>query len=618
MGCLNSTTRDEHRATEPCAPDPLSPHPLMAVGPQATGTFSPAGTSGSNPSSPAGLKRSHSPMLPSPRLQSSFCREGMRDATCLIYSYLMPQSQFALRATSREFRRRFNQAAEFHRFVAASVTEHEPSELPSLSTLDDVIHGDRSWIPINLCHLPNISKRQVTLILNIDLLDVCTMSFLQVINGFLEDQWFVRFLAIFGSRKELVAIANDFGHLQSRKVSSCLRAVDFDGLRSVNHIGSHFLANAQMLKAVDLKPFSSVRRIDSHFLAGCCNLTSLDLTQLSELKVGCGDNFLEDCKQIQELDLAMFCGVKKIGSGFLSGCTGLQRVTCSLPRMSRFVEEEDETSQRDQANNISLSVDPTLEAIPPLFMIHCTSLKSIDWTPFKNVKTIGSRFLAYSSGIELLSFGPLAGKVESIDDLFLLRCTSLVRLDLSALSQGAISKIRNGFCCGCESLQAVTFGKVFCSVTIIGSEFFKYCRSLKTLDLSWASNVTSIGNHFLHGASGLLSLDISALTKVQKAPVGFLDDCGTLIVNPDGSPADGSQLKAPFHPPIFAALNATAEKAQERAKERDALSSSAGSPLMDRTGSSQGEVVVEKVDLGMWMYGSAGSFRPGAVRPASM
>jgi hypothetical protein len=146
--------------------------------------------------------------------------------------------------------------------------------------------------------------------------------------------------------------------------------------------------------------------------------------------------------------------------------------------------------------------------LPPLLLLGCSGLTTLDLSPLSQVTEVQESFLEGCSGLTTLDLSALS-KVTEVKGFFLQDCSSLTSLDLSPLSQ----------------------------VTLVKGFFLAGCSGLTTLDLSPLSQLTLFPGLFLMGCSGLTTLDLSPLSRVRKVEGAFLHGCQHVVVeNPPMCP----------------------------------------------------------------------------------
>ena len=189
-----------------------------------------------------------------------------------------------------------------------------------------------------------------------------------------------------------------------------------------------------------------------------------------------------------------------------------------LLKVLNFVYKENSS-----VKTIDLSPLKQIEHIGDNFLSGCSELKEIDLSPLQNVKTIGSSFMNGCKKLNKIDLSPLIN-ITSVGSSFMNSC-GLDTIDLSPLIN--ITSISNNFLTSCASLSVITFSETFKNITHIGAFFLSNSISLKTIDLSYFSNVTDIDDYFLY-YSTIGEIDLSPLKNLTTIEKGFMEQCKQL------------------------------------------------------------------------------------------
>jgi hypothetical protein len=108
---------------------------------------------------------------------------------------------------------------------------------------------------------------------------------------------------------------------RAEQVEEVILSEDLAGLTAVP---ARFLAEFDILTAVDLSGLSGVTSVGGYFLYDCDSLTSVDLRPLSSVTRINGTYFLGRCFNLASLDLRPLSGVTSLGDGFLVYCSSLR------------------------------------------------------------------------------------------------------------------------------------------------------------------------------------------------------------------------------------------------------------------------------------------------------
>jgi hypothetical protein len=323
--------------------------------------------------------------------------------------------------------------------------------------------------------------------------------------------------------------------------------IDLSPLSRLTEIGTGFLRGYYNLKYIDSSP-SQVETIGDDFVGNCFDLREIDLAILSQVKT-IGHSFLLECTSLTELRLAPLTNVQTIGHSFLYGCAGLTELNLSslsevkaighnfLARCSELRKIYSSPSQVETINNhfvydcynlreIDLALLSQTKTIGDVFLYRCASLTELNLAPLAKVQTIGDAFLAKCASLTKLNLAPLA-KVQTIGHDFLSGCTSLTELNLAPLAK--VQTIRDSFLAECASLTELNLAPL-AKVQTIGHDFLSGCTSLTELRLAPLTNITTIGEAFLSGCTGLTTVDLSGLSQLTDIGPEFLEDCPNLHI----------------------------------------------------------------------------------------
>jgi hypothetical protein len=149
----------------------------------------------------------------------------------------------------------------------------------------------------------------------------------------------------------------------------------------------------------------------------------LIITNFSQDVKVIGDNFLNNCFRLTEIDLSSLSQVAQIGNSFLANCFGLTKIDWLSPSQVTQIGDN--------------------------FLLNCTGLTEIDLSYFNQVTQIGRCFLANCAGLTELD-SLCFSELTQIGDCFLANCSGLERLDLSYFNQ--VTQIEESFLMACSEL----------------------------------------------------------------------------------------------------------------------------------------------------------------------
>ena len=189
-----------------------------------------------------------------------------------------------------------------------------------------------------------------------------------------------------------------------------------------------------------------------------------------------------------------------------------------LLKVLNFVYKENSS-----VKTIDLSPLDQIEHIGDHFLSGYSELTSINLSPLENVKTIGNYFLSGCKKLDKIDLKPLSN-ITSFGSSFMNK-SGLYTIDLSPLIN--ITSISNNFLTNCMSLSVIIFPETFKNITRIGAFFLANSISLRTIDLSYFSNVTTINDYFLD-RSTIEKIDLSPLINLTTTENGFMSECKRL------------------------------------------------------------------------------------------
>ena len=198
------------------------------------------------------------------------------------------------------------------------------------------------------------------------------------------------------------------------------------------------------LRYLNLSGMSKITYLGDSFLYLCRGLISVDFPKklTGEVKsIGMPETFMSFCRSLKGVDIA-WMGDASEGSSyeFLLECNALE--TVSLAPFSKSTEIQDD------------------------FLANTSFLKTINLRPLKNVRVIGSGFLA-GSGLEMIDLGPLIA-VEVIGARFLLSgetvsITDDVRMERISRLTSAQRRLPENSIFSCFITRKPPFSKIRCN-----------------------------------------------------------------------------------------------------------------------------------------------------------
>ena len=199
--------------------------------------------------------------------------------------------------------------------------------------------------------------------------------------------------------------------------------------------------------------------------------------QLDSLLFGCDNSVIPN-------------GVKSIGAGAFSGCTGITNI--KLPNSVTSIEKY-AFSQCTGLKNIT--IPDSVTSIGSSVFFGCTGLTGTLLIPDSVTSISGEAF----QGCTSLTSITIPDSVTSIGYRAFYGCTGLTNITIP----DSVTSIGNSVFDGCTSLTNITIPN---SVTSIGDIAFSGCKSLTNITIP--NSVTSIGDGAFSGCTGLTSVAI--------------------------------------------------------------------------------------------------------------
>lgn len=344
--------------------------------------------------------------------------------------------------------------------------------------------------------------------------------------------------------------------------------VTFKDCEHITSVGDRFLERCRYITTLDLSPLSNATRINGSFLSGCRSLTQIDLSPLSNA-TRIGSAFLSSCSGLTSLDLSPLSNVTMIERFFLYWCDGLTSIkvpwttipttdtaefmygvpsTCSIEvpceALSAYKSTTPWSKRADYINggegceepepqwNMKVVAHPDSGYSMPTSTGNFSLVKQDGDTYFyqhDGSSSTGENVLYDADngaywGVESVAFKNCE-HITSIDNRFFNECSTLVSIDLSALSN--ITTIDGNFLRKCSSLPSVDLSALS-NVTTIQQSFLNGCSSMTTIDLSPLINCTYSNSYFLYNCTNLATLIAPWVTDIPRiSNVGFMSSVPT-------------------------------------------------------------------------------------------
>ena len=430
--------------------------------------------------------------------------EGLADPTCVVFSYLLPRDQAALRSTSTTFVQRFNRAVWYRCGIpyAGCQTVFETLEEAEEAT-------DCRWAPVS--PYPYHKRADIdessagTLV--IDLSRMLT-THPGGADGFQllsrpEEQSLLLF-------KSIIVLPSKSAASSIRHIKLLIGAAD--ATRS----------NAVATQNLDLRAFGHVEKLMSGSLT-LLRSSSLDFINHLPRLVSIGDDFASSSRALSEVHLCNLPHLESIGSFALGGSPTLEKVVVeNLPRLKTLGKRF--CSSCDSLIVFSAKGLPKLEEIGREMLIHCTALASVSFAGCPNLRSIGDFFLYGSGGPSLMvDLGGLPSLSAAPNQILYV---SYVR-HLQFIASPNMTTIGNGFLAYCNRLEDVKFTNTE-QVMQVGSQWMRQCAHLEAVSFDTFCSLTSVGSDWLLLANRLIRVDLSPMKNLQAIGDSSFNACWAL------------------------------------------------------------------------------------------
>ena len=447
--------------------------------------------------------------------------EGLADPTCVVFGYLFPRDQAALRSTSRTFVQRFNRAVWYGCGIP-----YAGCRKTVFKTLEEAEEAtDCRWAPIGL--LRNDQKQWHvngfgTLVVDVSCSGVAAAGhrICRILCDPSEGN-----LMMF---KSLIV-------LPSNKASSFDKLIVLEQNDRTKHLRI-------VTKHLDLRAFDQVKCLDRRSFTAPGQYSSLDvINQLPKLvMLGYGVGWDNTC--LCTVELCNLENLEFIWHRVFYNMPGVREVTLqNLPRLKYIGDQFCHTCNR--LTEFSAKNLPMLEQIGAKPLSVCYELRSVSFVDCPKLHTIGDEFLRESGFYDCvvdLSGLPALTKAPSqlLQSSYCSRLRFIAPPNMTELGTGFlqeshslgeiqfentqhITSFGDHWMQYCECLQSVPF-ESFPSLTSVGSGWLSQSRFVKRVDLSSLKNLESIGDDAFKDSSGLEECCLDGLSKLSSIGGGFL------------------------------------------------------------------------------------------------
>lgn len=377
-----------------------------------------------------------------------------------------------------------------------------------------------------LMYNETIKQLDLSMFTNIDTIDVNFLGYAIGIESL-----------IFPTTQNAITIGDGFLN------GSHMQQINLTPLSNIVSVGGAFLEYCRKLNNIDLSPLSNITSVPGQFLEGCSALVSLDLTPLSNI-VSIDHRFLMGCSSMTSIkvpwatipttDTASFMYDVPSTCSIEVPCEALSVYKSTSPWSNRadYINGGEGCEEPEPQWNMKVVAHPEEGYSMPITTGNFSLTEQDGDTYYyqhDGSSSTGENVLYDADngaywGVESVAFKNCE-HITSIDNRFFNECSTLVSIDLSALSN--ITTIDGNFLRKCSSLPSVDLSALS-NVTTIQQSFLNGCSSMTTIDLSPLINCTYSNSYFLYNCTNLATLIAPWVTDIPRiSNVGFMSSVPT-------------------------------------------------------------------------------------------
>ena len=463
----------------------------------------------------------------------TFYHEGLADPTCVVFSYLLPRDQAALRSTSRTFVQRFNRAVWYGCGIPYAGCE---TVFKTLEEAEEANETGCRWAPVALLRDDHQQRHDFeggTLLMDIsyggatcsleanhccqllsDRSAANLMRFKSVIVIPSATASSVRSLKLLESSPETMYLRSPtqwldlraFVHVEALTCQSLthsrVSSLDFlNHLPRLVSIGNNIAYSSSLVGEVHLCDLQNLETIGSSVLYHSPNIEKVILENLPRLQL-MGQHFCGCCCSLKVFAAKNLPVLEEIGGGMLGDCENLESVSfAGCPNLRTIGNEFLHRSGRSTLV-VDLSGLPSLISAPSRLLLR-SGIKKLRFIAGPNLKDLGSCFLMRCSHLNLIHFENTE-RITSFGDFWMAHCTSFESMSFELFP--SLTSVGSGWLSQCRFLKRVDLSSLK-KLQTIGDDAFKDSLALEACCLNGLSNLSSIGGGFLHGTQPC-SLDV--------------------------------------------------------------------------------------------------------------
>ena len=449
--------------------------------------------------------------------------EGLADPTCVVFGYLLPRDQAALRSTSRTFVRRFNRAVWYGCGIPYAGCQ---TVFKTLEEAEEATETGCRWAPIALLRDDHQQRHDIeggTLLMDISY-GAATCS-LEANHGcqLLCDRSAAKLMRF---KSVIVLPSTTASSIRSLKLlESTIETVYLQSLT----------------QWIDLRAFDHVEELLNGSLTNG-RVSSLNFTDQLPKMVSIGDNVAYSSSLVREVHLCNHRSLETIGSAVFYHSANIEKVVLEdLPRLKTVGEQF--CALCGSLKVFSAKNIPVLKEVGGEMLGGCVALESVSFVDCPTLSVIGDKFLQGSggscmvvdlSGLAALSIAPAymisqsdvvklrfiaSPNMQEVKKAFLLECRQLKEVEF--VNTESITSFAYLTMAGCSSIESISL-EAFPSLTSVGSAWLSYCRSLQRLDLSPLKKLERIGDEAFMECNTLTECSLKGLSKLSSIGAKFL------------------------------------------------------------------------------------------------
>ena len=474
--------------------------------------------------------------------------EGLADPTCVVFSYLCPRDQAALRSTSRIFVQRFNRAVWYGCGIPYAGCQ---TVFKTLEEANEATETGCRWSPVSLLQRGKRQSRSIqggTLLMDVSCSEVISIGvshpggrkYCQLLTRHEEGNLMlfqsvivvpsktasdIHMLSILVNAPGVIDHVATTAHLDLRAfdhidelMSASLSKQQAASLNFVNHlpkmvsIGDNVAYFSNIVGEVHLCNLHNLEIIGSSLLNYSQHLERIVLENLPCLRT-IGPQFCGSGNCMKEFSAKKLPLLQEIGGGMLRGCVALESV--SFVDCPKLHDLGDDFLQGSGGPSMLLDFSglPALTKAPTQ-LLRSSRVKNLRFIAAATMKEMSSGFLLQCQELEEVQFENTKG-ITSLGDSWMEQCTRVQSISFEAFP--SLTSVGSGWLQRCRALKRLDLSPLK-KLETIGDDAFRECLELEECSLNGLSSLSTIGGGFLHGTTAPCTLKVRgcrALASIQ-------------------------------------------------------------------------------------------------------